>query len=53
LKKLKKVIKLKGYYILKMSEELNTFKRISQDIVFENIIEGKYNIRRDIILLAY
>ena len=29
LKKLKKIIKLKGYHILKEDKELNTFKRIS------------------------
>ena len=53
LKKLKKIIKLKGYHILKEDKELNTFKRISWNIIFKNIIEGKRNIKRDIILLVY
>jgi len=53
LKKFKKDIKSKEYYILKESEEFNTFKRILQDIIFKNIIEEKYNIKRSIILLIY
>ena len=53
MKKLKKVIKLKEYHVLKESKELDTFKRISRDVVFKNIIEEKRNTRRGIILLTY
>ena len=45
LKKLKKVIKSKGYYILKEGEEWDTSKIISYDVVPRNIIKGKYSTK--------
>jgi hypothetical protein len=53
LKKPKKVIKSKGYYILKEGEKQNTFKIISYNIVSKNIIKGKRSIKRGTTLLAY
>jgi hypothetical protein len=53
LKKPKKVIKSKGYYILKEGEERDTFKIISCNIVLRNIIKGKRSIKQGITLLAY
>jgi hypothetical protein len=53
LKKPKKVIKSKGYYILEEGKEQDTFKIISYNIVPKNIIKGKYSTRRGTTLLAY
>ena len=53
LKKPKKVIKSKGYYILKEGEERDTFKIISYNIVLRNIIKGKRSTRRGTALLVY
>ena len=53
LKKPRKVIKSKEYHFLKEDKKLDTFKRISRDVVLKNIIEEKYNIRRGTVLLTY
>jgi hypothetical protein len=53
LKKPKKVTKSKGYYILEESEERDTSKIISHNIIPRNIIEGKHSTRRGTALLAY
>ena len=53
LKKPKKVIKSKGYYILEESKEWDTSKIISYNIVLRNIIKGKRSTKRGTALLAY
>ena len=53
LKKPKKVIKSKGYYILEEGEEQDTSKIISRNVVPRNIIKGKRSTRRGTALLAY
>jgi hypothetical protein len=53
LKKPKKVIKSKGYYILKEGEERDISKIISYNIVPGNIIKRKRSTKRGIALLAY
>jgi hypothetical protein len=53
LKKPRKITKSKGYHLLKESEELDTSKRISRDVILKNIIEGKRSTRRGTALLAY
>jgi hypothetical protein len=53
LKKPKKVIKSKGYYILEEGEERDTSKIISYNVVSRNIIEGKRSTKRGTALLAY
>ena len=53
LKKPKKVIKSKGYYILEESKERDTFKIIFYNVVPRNIIKGKRSTRRGTALLAY
>jgi hypothetical protein len=53
LKKPKKVIKSKGYYILKEGEERDTSKIIFYNVVLRNIIKGKRSTRWGIALLAY
>ena len=53
LKKPRKIIKSKGYHLLKEDKELDISKRISRDVVFKNIIEEKRSIKRGIILLTY
>jgi hypothetical protein len=53
LKKPKKVIKSKGYYILEEGEKRDTSKIIFYNVVPRNIIEGKRSTRRGTALLAY
>jgi hypothetical protein len=53
LKKPKKVIKSKGYHILKEGKERDTSKIISYNVVPRNIIKEKHSTRRGIALLAY
>jgi hypothetical protein len=53
LKKPKKVIKSKGYYILEEGKKRDTSKIISHNIIPGNIIKGKRSTRRGTTLLAY
>jgi hypothetical protein len=53
LKKPKKVIKSKGYYILEESKKQDISKIIFYNLLSKNIIKGKYNTRQGTILLAY
>jgi hypothetical protein len=45
LKKLKKVTKSKGYYILKKGKERDISKIISYNLLLKNIIKGKYSTK--------